>query len=73
LKFKARGALLWPKREKGQVDNMSETHDATRRKLVMASTVGAGLVLASASGGIARAAEKGSGRGREKEVGAMRI
>lgn len=51
---------------------MSETHDATRRKLlVIASTAGAGLVLASAYGVLALAAEKGSGRGQEKEVGAV--
>ncbi len=46
--------------------------DATRRRLVVAAgTAGVGLMLATAGGGLALAAEKGRGKGQEKEVGAV--
>jgi hemerythrin-like domain-containing protein len=46
--------------------------DAARRRLVIAAgTAGAGVMLASASAGRALAAEKGHGKGHEKEVGAV--
>jgi hemerythrin-like domain-containing protein len=48
---------------------MSETHDATRRKLVITSTAGVGLLLVAGKAGPALAADKG-GKGKEKPVGA---
>ena len=47
---------------------MSETHDATRRKLVITSTAGVGLLLVAGKAGPTLAADKG-GKGKEKPVG----
>ena len=51
---------------------MTDLHDATRRKLVIAaSTAGAGLLLTAGNAGLVLAAEKARGKGEEKEVGAV--
>jgi len=49
---------------------MTDAHDATRRKLVIAaSAAGAGLLLTAGNAGLVLAAQKGHGKGHEKEVG----
>ena len=51
---------------------MTDAHDATRRKLVIAaSAAGAGLLLTAGNAGLVLAAQKGHGKGHEKEVGAV--
>jgi len=51
---------------------MTDAHDATRRKLVIAaSAAGAGLLLTAGNAGLVLAAQKGHGKGQEKEVGAV--
>src|SRR5437868_7094477 len=51
---------------------MTDAHDATRRKLVIAaSAAGAGLLVAAGNAGLVLAAQKGHGKGQEKEVGAV--
>ena len=51
---------------------MTDPHDAARRKLVIgASAAGAGLLLTAGNAGLVLAAQKGHGKGQEKEVGAV--
>jgi hemerythrin-like domain-containing protein len=51
---------------------MTDAHDAIRRKLVIAaSAAGAGLLLMAGNAGLVLAAQKGRGKGQEKEVGAV--
>jgi hemerythrin-like domain-containing protein len=51
---------------------MTDAHDATRRKLaIAASAAGAGLLLTAGNAGLVLAAQKGHGKGQEKEVGAV--
>src|SRR5438309_7496685 len=51
---------------------MTDAHDATRRKLVIAASfAGAGLLLTAGNAGLVLAAQKGHGKGHEKEVGAV--
>jgi hemerythrin-like domain-containing protein len=51
---------------------MTDAHDATRRKLVIAaSAAGAGLVLTAGNAGLVLAAQKGRGKSQENEVGAV--
>jgi hemerythrin-like domain-containing protein len=51
---------------------MTDPHDAARRKLVVAaSAAGAGLLLMAGNAGLILAAQKGHGKGQEKEVGAV--
>ena len=51
---------------------MTDPHDPRRRKLVIAaSAAGAGLLLMAGNAGLVLAAQKGRGKGQEKEVGAV--
>jgi hemerythrin-like domain-containing protein len=51
---------------------MTDPHDPRRRKLVIAaSAAGAGLLLMVGNAGLVLAAQKGRGKGQEKEVGAV--
>ena len=51
---------------------MTDPHDATRRKLVIAAgAAGVGLLLTAGSAGFVVAAQKGRGKDQEKEVGAI--
>src|ERR1700674_1687409 len=51
---------------------MTDPHDPRRRKLVIAaSAAGAGLLLMAGKAGLVLAAQKGRGKGQEKEVGAV--
>ena len=51
---------------------MTDPHDPRRRKLVIAaSAAGAGLLLTAGNAGLVLAAQKGHGKGQEKEVGAV--
>ena len=51
---------------------MTDPHDASRRRLVIAaSAASAGLLLTTGNAGLVLAAEKARGKGEEKEVGAV--
>jgi hemerythrin-like domain-containing protein len=51
---------------------VTDPHDATRRKLVISASAAAGaLLLTAGNAGLVLAAQKGHGKGPEKEVGAV--
>jgi hypothetical protein len=51
---------------------MTDPRDATRRKLVIAASgAGAGLLLTAGNPDLVLAAQRGHGKGEEKEVGAV--